>query len=81
MEELRAIYERMREVFAKEAGFVPNDGCDMMVRLYALAAEVQSYAPDADLWQGSGWGETQLAEQIRAAREAGVVSILAVEEK
>ena len=46
-----------------------------------LAAEVQSYAPDADLWQGSGWGETQLAEQIRAAREAGAVSILAVEEK
>lgn len=41
-----------------------------------LAAEVQDYAPAADLWQGSGWGETQLAEQIRAAQEAGAVSIL-----
>ena len=40
MEELRAIYERMRAAFAEETGFVPNDGCDMMVRLYALAAEV-----------------------------------------
>lgn len=41
-----------------------------------LAAEVQGYAPAADLWQGSGWGETQRAEQIRAAQEAGAVSIL-----
>ena len=41
-----------------------------------LAAEVQDYAPAADLWQGSGWGETQRAEQIRAAQEAGAVSIL-----
>lgn len=42
MEELNAIYERMRAIFAEEAGFVPNDGCDAMVRLYALASEVQS---------------------------------------
>ena len=27
MEELNAIYERMRAIFAEEAGFVPNDGC------------------------------------------------------
>ena len=26
MEELNAIYERMRAIFAEEAGFVPNDG-------------------------------------------------------
>lgn len=44
-----------------------------------LAAEVQSYAPAANLWQGSGWGETQLTEQIRAAQEAGAVSILLAE--
>ena len=48
MEELRAIYERMRTVFAEETGFVPNDGCDMMVRLYALAAEVQALLAQAD---------------------------------
>ena len=29
MEELNAIYERMRAIFAEEAGFVPNDGCDV----------------------------------------------------
>ena len=42
MEELNAIYERMRTIFSEEAGFVPNDGCDAMVRLYALASEVQA---------------------------------------
>ena len=48
MKELRTIYERMRTAFAEETGFVPNDGCDMMVRLYALAAEVQSLLAQAD---------------------------------
>ena len=48
MEELRTIYERMRGTFAEEAGFTPNDGCDMMVRLYALAAEVQALLAQAD---------------------------------
>ena len=47
----------------------------------ALAAEVQTYAPAADLWQGSGWGEAQLTEQIRAAQEAGAGSILLAEAK
>lgn len=41
-------YERMRAIFAEEAGFVPNDGCDAMVRLYALASEVQSLLAQAD---------------------------------
>ena len=44
-----------------------------------LAAEVQGYAPAAELWQGSNWGETQRTEQIRAAQEAGAVSILTEE--
>ena len=44
-----------------------------------LAAEVQAYPPAEGLWQGSGWGESQLAEQIRAAREGGAVSFLPVE--
>ena len=33
-----------------------------------LAAEVQGYAPAADLWQGSGWGETQPAGGARSGR-------------
>lgn len=48
MEELKTIYEKMRATFAGEAGFVPNDGCDAMVRLYALAAQVQALLAQAD---------------------------------
>ena len=48
MEELSAIDERMRASFAEEAGCVQNNGCDAMVRLYALASEVQSLLAQAD---------------------------------
>ena len=85
MEELRTIYERMRTVFAEETGFVPNDGCDMMVRLYALAAEVQSLLAQAD-WvldqsfpqtaQGKYLdyhAETRALTRLAAARATGVL--------
>ena len=85
MEELRAIYERMRTAFAEETGFVPNDGCDMMVRLYALAAEVQSLLAQAD-WvldqsfpqtaQGKYLdyhAETRALTRLAAAQAAGVL--------
>ena len=85
MEELRAIYERMRAAFAEETGFVPNDGCDMMVRLYALAAEVQSLLAQAD-WvldqsfpqtaQGKYLdyhAETRALTRLPAARATGVL--------
>lgn len=42
------IYEQMRGTFAQRAGFVPSEGCDSAVRLYALAAELQSLLMQAD---------------------------------
>ena len=85
MEELNAIYERMRAIFAEEAGFVPNDGCDAMVRLYALASEVQSLLAQAD-WvldqsfpqtaQGQYLdyhAETRALARLPAAKAAGVL--------
>ena len=63
MEELNAIYERMRAIFAEEAGFVPNDGCDAMVRLYALASEVQSLLAQADWVLDEADGAMEYAEQ------------------
>ena len=62
MEELNAIYERMRTIFSEEAGFVPNDGCDAMVRLYALASEVQALLAQAD------WVLNQSFPQTAAGR-------------
>ena len=48
VEELSTIYERMKETIAREAGYAPTDGGEMMLRLYALAAEVQSLLVQAD---------------------------------
>ena len=62
MEELNAIYERMRTIFSEEAGFVPNDGGDAMVRLYALASEVQALLAQAD------WVLNQSFPQTAAGR-------------
>ena len=64
MEELNAIYERMRAIFAEEAGFVPNDGCDAMVRLYALASEVQSLLAQADWVLDQSFPQTAVGQYL-----------------
>ena len=48
MKEGTEIYEQLRGTFAQRAGFVPSEGCDSAVRLYALAAELQSLLMQAD---------------------------------
>jgi len=48
VKEWTEIYEQMRGTFAQRAGFVPSEGCDSAVRLYALAAELQSLLMQAD---------------------------------
>ena len=48
MKELKTIYEELRGSFAERAGFQPSEGCDSAVRLYALAAELQSLLMQAD---------------------------------
>lgn len=75
MEELNAIYERMRAIFAEEAGFVPNDGCDAMVRLYALASEVQSLLAQADWVLDEADSTMEYAEQegvLQTAEDEGL---------
>ena len=48
MKEWTEIYEQLRGTFTQRAGFVPSEGCDSAVRLYALAAELQSLLMQAD---------------------------------
>lgn len=36
------IYGEMLEVFAQESGYLPASSCDLAVRLYAAAAQIQS---------------------------------------
>ena len=86
MEELNAIYERMRAIFAEEAGFVPNGGCDAMVRLYALASEVLSLLAQADWVLDQSFpqtavgqyldyhAETRALTRLPAAKAAGAVT-------
>ena len=77
MEELRAIYERMRAAFAEETGFVPNDGCDMMVRLYALAAEVQSLLAQADWVLDQSFPQTAQGQYLDYHAETRALTRLA----
>lgn len=71
MEELNAIYERMRAIFAEEAGFVPNDGCDAMVRLYALASEVLSLLAQADWVLDQSFPQTAVGQYLDYHAETG----------
>ena len=73
MEELKAIYERMRAAFAAETGYTPNDGCDIMVRLYALAAEVQALLAQADWVLDQSFPQTAQGEYLdRHAQMRGI---------
>ena len=76
MEELNAIYERMRAIFAEEAGFVPNDGCDAMVRLYALASEVQSLLAQADWVLDQSFPQTAVGQYLDYHAEARALTRL-----
>ncbi|MDO4813246.1 MAG: baseplate J/gp47 family protein [Eubacteriales bacterium] len=64
MKELATIYEQMRDTFAQEAGFVPSDGCDAMVRLYALSAQVQSLLAQADWVLDQSFPQTAQGEYL-----------------
>ena len=39
MKTVEEIYETLKENMAQRAGFVPEDGCDLAVRLWAAAQE------------------------------------------
>lgn len=64
MRELETIYAQMRDTFAQEAGFVPSDGCDAMVRLYALSAQVQSLLAQADWVLDQSFPQTAQGEYL-----------------
>lgn len=42
MRSVDEIYQEMLSAFAQRAGFVPEAGCDLAVRLYAAAAQIQA---------------------------------------
>lgn len=48
MKSIEEIYQTMLEAFADRAGFVPEADCDLAVRLWAAAAEIQALGIQAD---------------------------------
>ena len=42
MRDIEEIYQELLSAFAERAGFTPGDGCDLAVRLYAAAAQIQA---------------------------------------
>lgn len=42
MKSVDEIYQELLAAFAQRAGFVPEDACDLAVRLYAAAAQIQA---------------------------------------
>ena len=48
MKTVEEIYETLKADMAQRAGFVPEDGCDLAVRLWAAAAQIQALEIQAD---------------------------------
>ena len=42
MKSFDEIYQELLAAFARRAGFTPEDACDLAVRLYAAAAQIQA---------------------------------------
>lgn len=58
MKTVQEIYEEMKAVFAEKAGFMPAEGCDAAVRLYALAAQVYALSVQTDWVLGQSFPQT-----------------------
>ena len=48
MKTVEEIYQSLLETFAQRAGYAAEDSCDLAVRLYAAAAELQALSIQAD---------------------------------
>ena len=48
MRDIEEIYQELRDAFGGRAGFVPEDSCDLAVRLWAAAAQIQALGTQAE---------------------------------
>ena len=48
MKTVDEVYQELLASFAERAGFTPDDSCDLAVRLYAAAAQLQALSIQAD---------------------------------
>ena len=68
MKTVEEIYETLKEDMAQRAGFAPEDGCDLAVRLWAAAAQIQALEIQSDWVLDQSFPQT--AEGIYLDRHA-----------
>lgn len=58
------IYEELLAAFADRAGYTPEDSCDLSVRLYAVAAQIQALFIQADWVLDQSFPQTAQGEYL-----------------
>ena len=67
------IYENLKQTFESESGFVINDGGDMALRFYAVAAEMVSLWAECDFVHRQSFPQTATGEYLeRHAQMRGI---------
>lgn len=64
MKTTQEIYEAMLETVAERSGFSPDDSCDLAVRLYAAAAQLESLYAYADWSRQQCFPQTAVGEYL-----------------
>lgn len=64
MTDIQEIYEELLEAFAARAGYTPGDSCDLAVRLWAAAAQIQALNIQADWVLEQSFPQTAQGEYL-----------------
>lgn len=64
MRKIEEIYQTLLEDFARRAGFTPQEGCDLPVRLWAAAAQIQALEIQADWVLDQSFPQTAQGEYL-----------------
>lgn len=64
MRTVEAIYQELQAAFAERAGISLNDGCDLAVRLYAAAAQIQALEIQTEWVLAQSFPQTAEGEQL-----------------
>ena len=70
MKTTQEIYEGLRAAFEARAGFAPDEGCELAVRLYAAAAQLESLYAYADWSRSQCFPQTAAGEALDLHAEA-----------
>lgn len=64
MREIEEIYQELMADFSARAGYRPDDSCDMAVRLYAAAAQIQALSVQTDWVLDQSFPQTAAGEYL-----------------